>query len=347
MPLSGLAHPIWTDAAAALISPLAGTISIDPGMTLLALGRYLFALGVGFLAAAVAIDRERAQWTQFVLVGTTTVLSAVLIATGPGGLAAGAEHGAAVATAALGTIISAAATLHAAEKLEMLRHRTSGAIARSAAVLVACALAWAICGYAVVYFSPRQIQFVAGCGLAVLALIVVARRVGFGAQIAMPIAAAGLVAAVGMAASGAGMGNPFLRFAVAEPVPAIERMLADIGLAGTGGGTVSALLPIYGTAADIAAGATVPTAAAAGAIEFGRPMWGLLVVIAIAIAGALLGAALHRGRDWCYPGAAASCIIATVLESFVDPTLFATAVMVIAAAAIGLGIAQSAGRTIR
>jgi hypothetical protein len=106
-------------------------------------------------------------------------------------------------------------------------------------------------------------------------------------------------------------------------------------------------LPIYGTVADIASGATAPTAAAAGAIELGRPMWVLLVVIAIAIAGALLGAALRRGRDWCYPGAAASCIIALVLESFVDLTLFATAIMVITSAAIGLGLAQSVGRSVR
>jgi hypothetical protein len=347
IPLSSLAHPIWTDAAAALNSPVVGAISIDPGMTLLALGRYLFPLGVGFVAAAVAIDRERAQLTLFVLVGTTTVLAAVVIAAGRAGLGAGAADGAAIATAAVGTIISAAATLHAAEKIEMLRERTNGAIARSAAVFVACAFAWAICGYAVVHSSPKQIQFAAACGLAVLALIVAARRIGVGIQIVMAIAAAGLVAAVGIAASGADTGDPFLRFAVAEPVPAIERMLADTGLAGSGGGTVSALLPIYGTVADIASGATASTAAAAGAIELGRPMWVLLVVIAIAAAGALLGAALRRGRDWCYPGAAASCIIAAVLESFVDLTLFATAVMVITSAAIGLGLAQSVGRSVR
>jgi hypothetical protein len=36
-----------------------------------------------------------------------------------------------------------------------------------------------------------------------------------------------------------------------------------------------------------------------------------------------------------------------VLESFVDLTLFTTAVMVIMSAAIGLGLAQSVGRSVR
>jgi hypothetical protein len=314
-------------------------------MTLLALGRYLFALGIGFVATTVAIDRERAQWTLFVLVGMTTLLSALVIANGIG---AGVDHGTANASAALGAILSFAATLHFAERLEMQRDRTAVAIARSAAVLGACALAWAMCGYAVVHSSPRQILFVAGCGSAVLALIGAARRTGIGIRTAMATAAAGLVAAVGIAAAGADApGDPFLRFAIDEPIPAIERMLADTGMAGSGAGTFSALVPIYGTVADIARGAAVPTAAAAVAIELGRPMWGLLVVIGIAIAGALFRAAMERGRDWCYPGAAASCIVVIVLESFVDVTFFATAVMLVASAVVGLGLAQSESRTTR
>jgi hypothetical protein len=159
IPLPGLAHPIWTGAAAALNDPLAGTISIDPGLTLLALGRYLCAVGIGLVVTAVAIDRECAQWTLFVLVGVTTVLAALLIAIGRGGLAGAAEHATANTIAALGVIVSAAATFHAAEKLEMLRDKTGAAMARAAAVLGACALAWAICGYAVIHASPKQMLF--------------------------------------------------------------------------------------------------------------------------------------------------------------------------------------------
>ena len=348
IPLPGLAHPIWTGAAAALNGPVAATISVDPGLTLIALGRYLCAVGIGLVATAVAIDRERAQWTLFVLVAVMTVLAAMLITIGRGGPAGGADHATANAIAALGVIVSAAATFHVAEKLEMLRDRTGSAIARAAAVLGACALAWAICGYAVFHTSPKQILFAASCGLAVPGLIVAARRAGIGIRLAMAVAAGGLVAAVGIAAGGAAArGDPILRFAVEDVLPAIERMLADAGVMGSGGGTFSALLPIYGTAADIATGAQAPTAAATAAIEFGRPMWELLVVIAVAIAGALFRAAMQRGRDWCYPGAAAGCVVMIIVESFVDVTFFATAVMLVASVVVGLGLAQSASRAVR
>jgi hypothetical protein len=40
-------------------------------------------------------------------------------------------------------------------------------------------------------------------------------------------------------------------------------MLADVGMAGSGGGTFSALLPVYGTVADIAIGAGCSRAAGA------------------------------------------------------------------------------------
>jgi hypothetical protein len=87
MPLSSLAHPVWTSAAAALNVPIMGAISIDPGMTLIGLGRYLFAVGIIFVTTAVAIDRRRAEATLFVLAGVTTVLSALLVAAELGGLA--------------------------------------------------------------------------------------------------------------------------------------------------------------------------------------------------------------------------------------------------------------------
>ena len=41
--------------------PIGGSISIDPGATVLALGQFLSALAVVLLAAAVAVNRERAE----------------------------------------------------------------------------------------------------------------------------------------------------------------------------------------------------------------------------------------------------------------------------------------------
>jgi hypothetical protein len=77
MPLSGVANPIWASASAALNTPVTGAISIDPGLTLLGLGRYLFAIGVVFATAAVAIDRRRAAGTLTVLCGVTALAAAL------------------------------------------------------------------------------------------------------------------------------------------------------------------------------------------------------------------------------------------------------------------------------
>src|SRR5215468_10760086 len=47
---SGLAHPIWQSAEQAIGHPIYGSISIDPGATLIALGQYLCAVAVMLMA---------------------------------------------------------------------------------------------------------------------------------------------------------------------------------------------------------------------------------------------------------------------------------------------------------
>ena len=77
MPLQGsaLAHPIWKSAAVALGLPLAGSISIDPGATLIAFVRYTSAIAIAFVSTAVAIDRRRAEWILFALTIATTLMA--------------------------------------------------------------------------------------------------------------------------------------------------------------------------------------------------------------------------------------------------------------------------------
>src|SRR3974390_700465 len=55
-----LAHPIWSDAEAALGTWIPGTITVDPGATVVAICRYFSAIAVLIVAAAVTIDRQRA-----------------------------------------------------------------------------------------------------------------------------------------------------------------------------------------------------------------------------------------------------------------------------------------------
>src|SRR5689334_19206473 len=72
---SGLAHPIWKSTAVALGLPLAGSISIDPGATLLSFVRYLSATAIVFVAASVAVDRRRAEWILIAVTVATTLIA--------------------------------------------------------------------------------------------------------------------------------------------------------------------------------------------------------------------------------------------------------------------------------
>ena len=109
----GLDNPIWESAAAALGRPLAGSISIDPGATLISLARYLSAVAIAFVAAAVAVDRRRAEWILFALTAATTIIALMVLAAGLGNFtflsnSVGSPASAATTdSAALGIILAA------------------------------------------------------------------------------------------------------------------------------------------------------------------------------------------------------------------------------------------------
>ena len=86
MPLRslGLANPIWQSAATALSRPVIGSITVDPGATLICLARYLSLAGLVFVAAAVAIDRRRASWILFALTTATALTALMMLAVGLG-----------------------------------------------------------------------------------------------------------------------------------------------------------------------------------------------------------------------------------------------------------------------
>src|SRR3974390_2574100 len=82
LPIKSWGHPIWADAETALGTPIASRITIDPGATLIAISRYFSAIAILFVATAVTIDRMRAEWVLFWLVGTTTITAVVQIVYG-------------------------------------------------------------------------------------------------------------------------------------------------------------------------------------------------------------------------------------------------------------------------
>ena len=137
-----------------------------------------------------------------------------------------------------------------------------------------------------------------------------------------------------------------LAFATGATAPT-ERLLGDAPLAGTGAGTFEALAQIYREMDDPPTSPVPATTAAALAIEFGKPMMWLIVVLTGATILVLLRAALRRGRDSFHPAMAAGCLITLALLAFVNAGLLGTATGLLTAAAVGLGFAQSKSRTVK
>jgi hypothetical protein len=341
LPATRLAHPAWESAAAALSRPLAGSISIDTGATLLALSLYLGYAGVALLAAVVGVDRQRAEWLLLALMAATSVLAALAIGDAAGLLLLGAARPAALDGAALGVVLAAASALRAFERFET-RRASPGRSVASAAVASGLALALAVTATAT---GPPGLWLAAGSGFGLLAAVVLIRRLGLGPWGISGIAAAAAIALGGVMLSAVGSppGHPALAFAW-SPDAVAERILADAPWAGSGAGTFAALAPIYRDADD--AGDTVaPTAAAQAAVELGSPALVGLVVLAFGAMVFLLRGALRRGRDSFYPAAGASGLLVLIMLAFGNAGILTPAPAIQAATLLGLALAQSRSRS--
>jgi hypothetical protein len=352
MPFGALSHPVWASAAEALNTSIWGHISIDLGATLIGLIRYLTAVGLLVAAAAVTIDRTRAEWLLHWLTATTAFLAVMLIGHDVAGLfpLAGPSATAALhAASALGTIIAAAATVRAAERYETRRNTAKMTIAKFAWSLAAAVTALATCWLALIISAPIELTFAAGCGFATVVLVVIGRRVAPAPLAAGAVATVAIIAAIAIIAARPNVGTPTLRFAAAASPSAksiAERMIAD-NFGGIGAGAYEALLPSYRDINDATVTERAPTTAAQVAIEMGRAAIWILALMMITTIGLLIRGAISRGRDSFYATAAAGGAITLTVEAFVDASLLGTAVVIVATTVLGLGLAQSASRTIQ
>jgi hypothetical protein len=353
LPFKSLANPIWSSAAEALGRSLTGAISVDPGASVIALGQYLSMAAVTFLSAAVAVDRRRAEWLPFALAGTCTAIALVTLLHDqffPGAWLTPFERSQVTDCAGMGTIIAGAVCVQTIERYET-RYANPG---RSMPILrwtLCCSsVALGICAAGLIPGATYWTIFAVGCGLLALGCVWIIRRFTLRPWGARAIWAIGLGAAIFFAASHSAERDRSVPLAfAAAPSPLLtalsERVLEDAPLVGTGAGTFAALARIYREIDDPAASTSAATTTAAVAIELGEPMLWLFVAVAAALIVVLLRAALRRGRDSFYPAMGGSCLITVLLLAFVNAGLLGTPTSLIIAAVLGLGFAQSKGRT--
>ncbi len=357
VPLKAIAHPIWTSAAAAIGHPVAGSISIDFGASVMALGLYLTTAAVALLSAAVGVDRHRAEWILFTLMGATALIALILLTDDLVGLTFLSGGGAlsvrvqAIDCAAIGTIVSAAAAIRTLERYEARRTNPERSGAALLWAFAACCAAFLICAVALAASSNGAAMIAAAYGFGALIAIVIIRRLSFGSWGVAAIAVPAIGLAALLIASEPGLRTKGVALAFAAPsspalTSASQRLLDDTAWTGTGAGTFAATMPIYRDIDDPQA-STAPTAIAALSIELGRPMLWLIVLVIVGAIVFLLRASLQRGRDSFYPAAGAGCLIAILFLSFMNAGILGTATAVIAAALLGLALAQSKSRTIQ
>jgi hypothetical protein len=349
VPAGPLAHPIWQSASAALGEPSWGSISVDPGATLLALGHFLTSVGIGVATMALTIDRRRAELCLLVLTMVTSLMALTIILHDLGGFTFLGELGQGVrasydAAAAVAVVLGLTAADLAVERFETRRQAgmTLPRLIERLAFALETVLVSAI---AVAYFQTDALWIAPLAGAATFGLVVMLRRINVGPWVGLGVAAAA-AAALAMAIVGSGgfdKSEVALRFArPSVEATATARVLDDAPLLGTGAGTFAAVHALYPDRQ--AASARTSTAGAILSVEFGRPFFWLAGFLAVALAGVLVRGAFARGRDSFYAAAAGACVVVMLLQALRDASLLGPAMTVLAPITIGLGLGQSVSR---
>jgi len=352
----GLSNSIWESAASALGRPLNGSISIDPGATILSLTRYLSLVAIAFASAAVTVDRQRAEWVFFALAMAATLTAVLLSVTSMSNFGSLLNVGntppnnPAITALALGIILSAAGTLYNYKNAQTKSPRpTDRKSALHRPTFMPYVAALTICMAAFLLNATTQHYFAVCMGLTVLVAAFAARRFSLGpwgisAVFSLVLFVAISIIVVTYRDQTVGLTLAFAPLNYGPLVNVTQRILSDAGWAGFGAGTFAAILPIYRDINELAIGCAPPTAAAAIGIEMGLPFFWVGLVATIALVVTLLHGALKRGRDSIYSVAGASCGAVVMLQEFCDASMFSTSVSIIVAVTAGMAIVQSKSR---
>ena len=352
VPFRPLAHPIWASAQSALARPIFGEISVDPGSSIIRLGEYLMLCALAFVAAAVAVDRGRAESLLFALTAAGAAIALIAMSHNllfPDLRFSPFTREQATDCIAMGVIVASAACARTVERYKTRHGNPQRAISILFWTFTACSVALTLGVVALLLDGTREVLIATACGLAALLCVLIIRRYRLGAWGLMAFALALLgVAFFSSTSRPAGHGESvLLAFATSPATPAdvSERVLDDAPLVGTGAGTFAALAQIYRELNGPRPRSVASTAAANFAIELGRPMLWLIVAAALGLLTIFLNASLQRGRDSFYPAMGGSCVLTLLLLSFINAGVLGTAASLIVAVVLGLAIAQSKSRT--
>ncbi|MGH6795023.1 MAG: hypothetical protein ACREDH_07450 [Methylocella sp.] len=344
LPLPFLANPVWTSVSAGFPHGVAGSVSVDIGATAIALARYLSAIGAILLAAAVAINRERAESVLLGAAAATVLISLAALLHDLFDFNFLGTPDEALDCACLGVTLSAACAIVVLERHETRWYNPSRTQERLLLALLACLTAFLICAGAVAATRSGSLAFAAASGFLTFCAAVAIRRWTLGRVGAAAIGVTAAVIAAALVTVAASGQDPRFAFVKKDTVTVelTQRLLSDAPFFGDGAGSFRALLPIYQAGNSRAAEAA--TAAAKLSIEMGKAtLWFAVAAAAFAVFVLLRGASRRR-RDWFYAAAAGACLVTLMNLAFVNVGLSGAAIALLSATIFGLGLVQSRGR---
>jgi hypothetical protein len=348
LPLPFLANPVWTSVSPGFRHGITGSISVDVGATSIALVRYLSAVGMVLLAAAVAVNRERAESILIGATAATVFISFACLLHDLFGLNVVVALDEARDCACLGVILSAACAILVFERHETRRSNSSQARKKFSVSMGACLTAFVFCAGAVAATRSGSLAFAAGSGLLTFIAVAAIRRWALGRLGAAAIGITAAVVAAALVTVAAGDPDPRFAFVKKDPVSIelTQRILSDAPFFGDGAGSFTALLPVYQTSNLDSPTVEAVTSAAKLSIEMGKAMLWIAILGTSAAVFILLRGASRRGRDSFYAAAAGACLVTLMNLAFVNVGLSGSAMALLSAAIFGLGLIQSKGRVV-
>ncbi len=349
----GLGHPIWASAGSALGLNLTASISVDPGTTIIVLGRYAGFVALGLAVSIITIDRGYAERILFTLLAIS-VLTALFSLGRPDLIIESDVLGGAVSSTStiigIGCIVCVAATVRAFERSEIKSQGSRPLAFSSSAPGIAIGIVgFFLCALALIRIGQKYALLATVFGLGAFAALALIRRLGFGVW-GMAAIGATLIAitfAVFAQTDIIQSSSPLLAFSNPgkDGLTTAERMLADIRWGGSGAGALGELIELYRDVDETTFNAISGfSTVAIVAIDLGRPMLIVIGVGVIVLTIILLQGTIRRGRDSFFPATGAGSLLVLCITSFGDSALLRPAVAIYASVVIGLAIAQSAGR---
>ena len=338
-PLIWFSDSVWASTSSALNLPIAGSISVDTGATLLAAATYCAVLGTALTIAALATDRPTAEEILYLLTVMAATVAVTEIARDLGYYHRLEPADGGVGTvliAAIGIVVSCSLMIRLYRQLSRKRVQpgTTLAFIATTAGLGLCTVSLVISGEDAALFAAF---FGAGVPVSMFAIRTWSLRMWgrFGVLAVASMALIGFLVVTPIKTDA----DPALALSHNQS-PAAELLLSNLPPLGMGAGSLQDVLPVY---RGLNAPPALPSVTAATVIasEMGRSFLWLLVAALAVAAAVLIRAASRRRRDYVYAAGGAGILLAFSLLIFVYSNVLGLPASLLAGVALGLAWAQA------